>query len=81
MCFGLTIWSIALLIFSVLREFWQLALIRLLTGLGEACFMSLAPTILTIVAPPARKTCYLGLLFAMLGVGTALGFIYGQLVA
>ena len=39
--------------------------------------MSLAPVLLLTVAPESRKTLYLGLLYAMIGVGTAVGFVYG----
>ena len=55
--------------------------IRAMTGAGEAFFISLAPAILVDSAPESRKTCYIGLLMAMIGVGTASGFVYGEVVS
>jgi predicted MFS family arabinose efflux permease len=50
---------------------------RVLVGVGEASYSSLAPTILDDLAPPARKGRVLAIFLAAIPIGSALGFVLG----
>ena len=78
---SLLIWSLACMSFRITKEYWILVFLRALTGVGEAGFISLSPAVIVDSAPPNRKTIYMGIFFVFIPVGTAIGFIYGELMA
>lgn len=52
-----------------------------MTGVGEASFAGLAPTCLDDLAPSARRSSWLGVFFAGIPVGGALGYVAGGVFA
>ncbi|KAI3961743.1 hypothetical protein MKW92_018555 [Papaver armeniacum] len=78
---GLLIWTIATACCGVTSSFWNIAVCRMLVGVGEASFMSLAAPFIDDNAPVARKTFCLGLFYMCIPVGIALGYVYGGFVA
>ncbi|KAI3961740.1 hypothetical protein MKW92_018552 [Papaver armeniacum] len=66
---GLLIWTIATACCGVTSSFWNIAVCRMLVGVGEASFMSLA------------ETFCLGLFYMCIPVGIAFGYVYGGFVA
>lgn len=78
---GLLVWSVSCMGFAVNTDYWVLVLLRALTGVGEAAFISLAPTVIVDSAPDSRKTIYMGIFFAIIPVGFASGTVYGEVIA
>ncbi|RZC59693.1 hypothetical protein C5167_006998, partial [Papaver somniferum] len=60
---GLLIWTIATACCGVTSNFWNIIVCRMLVGVGEASFMSLAAPFIDDNAPVARKTFCLGLFY------------------
>lgn len=81
MSLGLTIWSGAVLLSGVSRNFYMLAIARAITGVGEASFVCLAPPCILDSAPHASRTKWLGIFYSATPLGYALGFIYGAQVS
>ena len=71
---GAIVWSASTMLTSLAVAPWQLALARVGVGVGEACFMAPAYSLLTDYFPPQRR----GLAFAILGLATYVGQIIGQ---
>lgn len=71
---GLTILTLsAIATYFVWQSFAALLLVRLVSGAGEAGFVSLAPPIIDASAPVGKKSLYVGLYFTFLYVGYGLG--------
>ncbi|KAI3978134.1 hypothetical protein MKX01_012965 [Papaver californicum] len=78
---GLLIWTIATACCGVTSSFWNIAFCRMLVGVGEASFISLAAPFIDDNAPVAKKTFWLALFYMCIPVGIAVGYGYGGLVA
>jgi predicted MFS family arabinose efflux permease len=50
---------------------------RMIVGVGEASYATLAPTIIDDLAPPTRKNRWLAVFFVAIPVGSALGYLLG----
>jgi MFS family permease len=50
---------------------------RVIVGVGEASYATLAPTIIDDLAPPARKNRWLAVFYVAIPVGSALGYLVG----
>ena len=74
---GLCIWLASGIITFFVKSFWFLAFVRMLTGVGEASFCSVAPSIIDDSSPAYKKSFYLGLFFMNLYVGQAIGYMVG----
>ncbi|KAG5179091.1 major facilitator superfamily domain-containing protein [Tribonema minus] len=81
---GLIVFAAALLLTGAaeyIGSFWFLFCARLLTGVGEASFTCVVPPIILDNAAPHEGGKWLALYFTAIPVGTALGYIYGSLLA
>ena len=81
MSIGLSIWSGAVLMSGVSRDFIMLALARAITGVGEASFVCLAPPVILDCAPNEKRTIWIGIFYSATPLGYALGFVYGAQVS
>jgi MFS family permease len=70
---GCLMWSACTAATGFATEPWQLALARVGVGVGEACFMAPAYSLIAAYFPPERR----GLAFAILGLATYFGQIAG----
>ncbi|CAN4107870.1 unnamed protein product [Withania somnifera] len=77
---GLTVWTIAIVGCGFSFNFWFIATCRMLVGVGEASFISLAAPFIDDNAPGARKTAWLGIFYMCIPTGVAVGYVYGGLV-
>ncbi|GAB2292066.1 hypothetical protein Dimus_026313 [Dionaea muscipula] len=77
---GLSVWTIATAGCGFSFNFWSIAIFRMLVGVGEASFISLAAPFIDDNAPPAKKTAWLGVFYMCIPTGYAVGYIYGGLV-
>ncbi|CAK9156643.1 unnamed protein product [Ilex paraguariensis] len=77
---GLTVWTFATAGCGFSLDFWSITICRMLVGVGEASFVSLAASFIDDNAPVAQKTAWLGIFYMCIPSGVALGYAYGGLV-
>lgn len=77
---GLSVWTFATAGCGVSFDFWSITICRMLVGVGEASFISLAAPFIDDNAPPAQKTAWLGIFYMCIPAGVAFGYVYGGLV-
>ncbi|XP_059437572.1 probable sphingolipid transporter spinster homolog 2 [Corylus avellana] len=77
---GLSVWTIAAAGCGGSFDFWSIAICRMLVGVGEASFISLAAPFIDDNAPAAQKTTWLATFYMCIPTGVALGYVYGGLV-
>uniref|UniRef100_A0A7N0T5F5 Major facilitator superfamily (MFS) profile domain-containing protein n=1 Tax=Kalanchoe fedtschenkoi TaxID=63787 RepID=A0A7N0T5F5_KALFE len=77
---GLSVWTVAALGCGSSFNFWSIAICRMLVGVGEASFISLAAPFIDDNAPVAKKTAWLAMFYMCIPTGIALGYVYGGVV-
>lgn len=77
---GLSVWTFAIAGCGISFDFWSIAICRMLVGVGEASFISLAAPFIDDNAPAAQKTAWLATFYMCIPAGTALGYVYGGFV-
>ncbi|RDY02444.1 putative sphingolipid transporter spinster-like 3, partial [Mucuna pruriens] len=77
---GLSVWTVAIAGCGSSFDFWSIAICRMLVGVGEASFISLAAPFIDDNAPAAQKTAWLAIFYMCIPAGTALGYVYGGFV-
>ncbi|XP_059653130.1 probable sphingolipid transporter spinster homolog 2 isoform X2 [Cornus florida] len=77
---GLTVWTFATAGCGFSFDFWSITFCRMLVGVGEASFISLAAPFIDDNAPVAQKTAWLAIFYMCIPSGIALGYVYGGLV-
>lgn len=77
--FGIFFWSVGTILSGFCHTYTTLVACRLLVGLGEASYATLAPSWLSDLFPPSRRNNALTIFYVALPVGSALGFIAGGL--
>ncbi|KAL6964186.1 hypothetical protein U1Q18_035244 [Sarracenia purpurea var. burkii] len=77
---GLLVWTFATAGCGFSFDFWSITFCRMLVGVGEASFISLAAPFIDDNAPVAQKTAWLGIFYMCIPAGIALGYVYGGLV-
>nr|XP_011458312.1 PREDICTED: probable sphingolipid transporter spinster homolog 2 isoform X2 [Fragaria vesca subsp. vesca] len=77
---GLSVWTFAVTGCGFSFSFLSLFICRMLVGVGEASFISLAAPFIDDNAPAAQKTIWLSTFYMCIPSGYALGYVYGGLV-
>jgi MFS transporter, Spinster family, sphingosine-1-phosphate transporter len=77
--FGVVFWSAGTILSGLCRDYWTLMLCRVLVGLGEASYATLAPAWLADLFPAARRNNALTIFYVATPVGSALGYLLGSL--
>ncbi|XP_002528908.2 probable sphingolipid transporter spinster homolog 2 isoform X1 [Ricinus communis] len=77
---GLSVWTFAAAGCGSSFDFWSIAICRMLVGVGEASFISLAAPFIDDNAPAAQKTAWLATFYMCIPTGVALGYVYGGFV-
>lgn len=77
---GLSVWTFATAMCGLSIDFWSITSARMLVGVGEASFISLAAPFVVDNAPLEKKTCWLSIFYMCIPVGMALGYVYGGMV-
>ncbi|KMZ72934.1 Spinster-like protein [Zostera marina] len=77
---GLSVWTLAVVGCGVSFDFWSISICRMLVGVGEASFISLAAPFIDDNAPPTQKTTWLAIFYMCIPSGVALGYVYGGVV-
>jgi MFS family permease len=74
---GVAVWSLATAASGLTRTFAAMIAARVVVGIGEASYATLAPTIIDDLAPPERKNRWLAVFYVAIPVGSALGYLAG----
>ncbi|XP_043713542.1 probable sphingolipid transporter spinster homolog 2 isoform X2 [Telopea speciosissima] len=77
---GLSVWTFATAGCGFSLNFWSITIFRMLVGVGEASFISLAAPFIDDNAPAAQKTAWLGIFYMCIPTGIAIGYVYGGVV-
>lgn len=57
--------------------FWSITAFRMLVGVGESTFVSLAAPFVLNVAPSSQSSSWMSIFYMFIPVGVALGYVYG----
>jgi MFS transporter, Spinster family, sphingosine-1-phosphate transporter len=74
---GAVLWSAATLLTAFTYDFRTLLLRHTIVGIGEATFVTIAPSFLADLYPEGRRGRVLSVFFMMIGLGTAIGYMVG----
>jgi len=74
---GVFVWSLATFGSGLAPTFLALVVARALTGVGEASYVVVTPSLVSDYYPPARRGRALALFYAAIPVGSALGYVLG----
>ncbi|KAI3702282.1 hypothetical protein L6452_28015 [Arctium lappa] len=77
---GLSVWTSAAVGCGFSIGFWTITGCRMLVGVGEASFISLAAPFIDDNAPVSQRSAWLGIFYMCIPTGVALGYVYGGLV-
>jgi MFS transporter, Spinster family, sphingosine-1-phosphate transporter len=77
---GIFIWSLATVGSGLATTYALLIVARALTGVGEAGYGVVTPPLLSDCYPPERRARVLGVFYAAIPVGSALGYIVGGVI-
>ena len=75
--FGVFFWSVGTILSAYTHTFGTLIACRLLVGLGEASYATLAPAWLSDLFPPERRNNALTIFYVAIPVGSAIGYGVG----
>jgi MFS family permease len=77
MALGVATWSVATAASGFAPTFLALVAARVVVGVGEASYATLAPTIIDDLASPRVKNRWLAVFYVAIPVGSALGYLLG----
>ncbi|HEX3102819.1 MAG TPA: MFS transporter [Terriglobales bacterium] len=75
--FGAIFWSALTLLTAVTHTYWELLVRHTLVGVGEATFVTIAPTFVADLFPEQKRGRIFGIFYLAIPVGTAAGYILG----
>ena len=78
--FGVIVWSIATAATGFAHSFTTMMIARVVVGIGEASYATLAPTIIDDLTPPDKKSQTLAIFYLAIPVGSALGYLIGGFI-
>ena len=77
---GVLVWSVATIASGLAPTYALLLVVRAVIGIGEASYAVVTPSLLSDCYPPERRSRALGVFYAAIPIGTALGYVVGGLV-
>jgi MFS family permease len=77
---GIFVWSLATVGSGLAPTYAMLLLARAMTGVGEAGYGVVTPALLSDCYPPPRRPAVLGIFYAAIPVGSALGYVVGGVI-
>ncbi len=75
--FGALFWSALTLVTAVTHTYWELLVRHTLVGVGEATFVTIAPTFVADLFPEEKRGRIFGIFYLAIPVGTAAGYLLG----
>jgi len=77
---GVFVWSIATVASGLAPTYAWLLLARAVIGIGEASYAVVTPSLLSDCYPAERRATVLGIFYAAIPIGSALGYIVGGVI-
>ena len=77
---GIVVWSLATVASGLAAGVLSLGVARVVVGVGEASYATIAPTIIDDLAPAGKKSTWLAVFYSATPIGSALGYVTGGLV-
>ena len=74
---GAIFWSALTLLTAVTHTYWELLVRHTLVGVGEATFVTIAPTFVADLFPERQRGRIFGVFYLAIPVGTAAGYLLG----
>jgi MFS family permease len=74
---GAIFWSLLTLLTAVTHTYWELLVRHTLVGIGEATFVTIAPTFVADLFPERLRGRIFGIFYLAIPVGTAAGYLLG----
>ncbi len=74
---GAIFWSALTLLTAVTHTYWELLVRHTLVGIGEATFVTIAPTFVADLFPEDERGRIFGVFYLAIPVGTAAGYLLG----
>jgi MFS transporter, Spinster family, sphingosine-1-phosphate transporter len=74
---GVFVWSVATVASGLAPTYGWLLVARAVIGVGEACYAVVTPSLLSDCYPAERRARVLGIFYAAIPIGSALGYIVG----
>ncbi|MBO0910898.1 MAG: MFS transporter [Acidobacteria bacterium] len=74
---GAMFWSGLTLMTAITHTYWELLVRHTLVGIGEATFVTIAPTFVADLFPEAKRGRIFGIFYLAIPAGTAAGYILG----
>ena len=78
--FGVGCWSVATALSGFAGSFMALFAARASVGVGEAAYVTIAPSLLSDYFPSGQRARVMAVFFCAIPVGSALGFVVGGLI-
>src|SRR5271165_4650130 len=78
--FGVGCWSVATALSGFAGSFMALFAARASVGIGEAAYVTIAPSLLSDYFPSGQRARVMAIFFCAIPVGSALGFVVGGLI-
>jgi MFS family permease len=77
MLVGVVIWSLATAGSGLVHSFAQLFVVRMIVGVGEACFVTMGPSWISDCFASTRRNTALTLFYVAVPFGSAMGYLLG----
>jgi len=77
---GVACWSFATALSGFAVGYWSLLAARASVGVGEAAYVTIAPSLLSDYFPAKQRARVMAIFFCAIPVGSALGYVVGGLV-
>ena len=77
---GIFVWSLGTVLTGLASGFHSLLAYRVLTGLGEASYAAISPSLISDVYGPAKRNNALTVFYVAIPIGAALGYLVGSQV-
>jgi multidrug resistance protein len=74
---GGVFWSALTLMTAITQNYWELLVRHTLVGVGEATFVTIAPTFVADLFPENKRGRIFGIFYLAIPVGTAAGYLLG----
>jgi MFS transporter, Spinster family, sphingosine-1-phosphate transporter len=74
---GAIFWSLLTLLTAITHTYWELLVRHTLVGIGEATFVTIAPTFVADLFPENLRGRIFGIFYLAIPVGTAAGYLLG----
>jgi MFS family permease len=77
---GVAVWSVATALSAIARSFLQLFGLRMILGVGESSYSTVAPTMISDLYPKEDRSRMIAIFYVAMPVGYALGYMIGGAV-